>query len=41
MLRVTDRERAERFHGVEVHVDVSDVWRRDPQRIAQVMPLEL
>jgi catechol 2,3-dioxygenase len=28
-------------NGVEVYVDVSDVWRREPQRIAQVKPLEL
>jgi catechol 2,3-dioxygenase len=26
---------------VEVYVDVSDVWREDPQRVAQVQPLEL
>jgi len=28
-------------NGIEVYVDVSDVWRREPQRVAQVMPLEL
>ena len=28
-------------NGVEVYVDVSDVWRREPQRVAQVMPLKL
>ena len=28
-------------HNVEVYVDVSDVWRKDPQRIAQLQPLEL
>ena len=28
-------------NGVEVYVDVSDAWRREPQRIAQVAPLEL
>ena len=28
-------------NGVEVYVDVSDVWRRDPGRVAQVKPLEL
>ena len=28
-------------NGVEVYVDVSDVWRREPQRVAQVAPLEL
>ena len=28
-------------HNVEVYVDVSDVWRKDPQRIAQVQPLKL
>ena len=27
--------------GVEVYVDASGVWRRKPQRVAQVMPLEL
>ena len=28
-------------NGVEVYVDVSDVWRREPQRVAQVKPLEM
>jgi catechol 2,3-dioxygenase len=28
-------------NGVEVYVDVSDAWRREPQRVAQVAPLEL
>jgi catechol 2,3-dioxygenase len=28
-------------NGVEVYVDVSDAWRRDPERIANVRPLEL
>ena len=28
-------------HLVEVYVNVSDGWREDPQRIAQVRPLEL
>jgi catechol 2,3-dioxygenase len=28
-------------NGVEVYVDVSDVWRREPQRVANVAPLEL
>jgi catechol 2,3-dioxygenase len=28
-------------NGVELYVDGSDVWRREPQRVAQVMPLEL
>jgi catechol 2,3-dioxygenase len=28
-------------HNVELYVDVSDVWREDPQRVAQVRPLEL
>ena len=28
-------------NGVEVYVDVSDVWRREPQRVAQLKPLEL
>jgi catechol 2,3-dioxygenase len=26
---------------VEVYVDVSDVWKQDPQRVAQAEPLEL
>ena len=28
-------------NGLEVYVDTSDVWRREPQRIAQAAPLEL
>jgi len=28
-------------NGVEVYVDASDAWRRDPQRVAQVKPLDL
>jgi catechol 2,3-dioxygenase len=28
-------------NGVEVYVDASDVWRQHPQRVAQLMPLEL
>lgn len=28
-------------NGVEVYVDASDAWRREPQRVAQGMPLEL
>lgn len=28
-------------NGVELYVDASDVWRRDPQSVAQAMPLEL
>ena len=28
-------------NGIEVYVDVSDAWRRDPQRVAQAGPLEL
>jgi catechol 2,3-dioxygenase len=28
-------------NGVEVYVDASDAWRRDPQRVAQMKPLEL
>jgi catechol 2,3-dioxygenase len=28
-------------NGIELYVDTSDVWRRDPQRVAQVRPLEL
>ena len=27
--------------GVELYVDVSESWRKDPQRVAQIMPLEL
>jgi catechol 2,3-dioxygenase len=28
-------------NGVEIYVDASDVWRRDPQRVAQIAPLAL
>ena len=28
-------------NGVEVYVDASDLWRREPHRVAQVRPLEL
>ncbi len=28
-------------NGIEVYVDVSDAWRQDPQRVAQVGPLTL
>ena len=28
-------------NGIEVYVDTSDVWRREPQRVAQLRPLEL
>jgi catechol 2,3-dioxygenase len=28
-------------NGVEVYVDASDAWRREPQRVAQLRPLEL
>ena len=28
-------------NGVEVYVDASDAWKRQPQRVAQIMPLEL
>ena len=28
-------------NGIELYVDASDVWRREPQRVAQVGPLEL
>ena len=28
-------------NGIEVYVDTSDIWRREPQRVAQLMPLEL
>jgi catechol 2,3-dioxygenase len=28
-------------NGVELYVDASDVWRSEPQRVAQIAPLEL
>jgi catechol 2,3-dioxygenase len=28
-------------NNVEVYVDVSDAWRKDPQRVAQVAPLDI
>jgi catechol 2,3-dioxygenase len=28
-------------NGVELYVDTSDVWRQEPQRVAQMQPLEL
>jgi catechol 2,3-dioxygenase len=28
-------------NGVELYIDASDVWRREPQRVAQIAPLEL
>jgi catechol 2,3-dioxygenase len=28
-------------NGIEVYVDASDAWRRDPQRVAQLKPLEM
>jgi len=28
-------------NGIEIYVDASDIWRREPQRVAQLMPLEL
>ena len=28
-------------NGVELYVDASDAWRRDPQRVAQIHPLQL
>jgi catechol 2,3-dioxygenase len=28
-------------NGIELYVDASDVWRREPQRVAQIAPLEL
>jgi|SRR6185312_8289024 len=28
-------------NGVEVYVDASDAWKRDPQRVAQIAPLAL
>lgn len=27
-------------NGIELYVDVSDIWREDPQRVAQMTPLE-
>lgn len=28
-------------NGIELYVDVSEAWREDPQRVAQMNPLEL
>ncbi len=28
-------------NGIEVYIDASDAWRRDPQRVAQIAPLAL
>ena len=28
-------------NGIELYVDTSDIWKREPQRIAQVAPLAL
>ena len=28
-------------NGIELYVDVSEIWRKDPQRVAQMTPLEL
>ena len=28
-------------NGIELYVDASDVWKREPQRVAQLYPLEL
>jgi catechol 2,3-dioxygenase len=28
-------------NGIEVYVDVSDVWRREPQRVAYAEPMQL
>ncbi len=28
-------------NSVEVYVDVSDVWKKDPQRVAKVAPLDI
>ncbi|MFI4974514.1 MAG: VOC family protein [Caulobacterales bacterium] len=28
-------------NGIELYVDASDAWRRDPQRVAQIAPLAL
>lgn len=28
-------------NGIELYVDASDAWRKEPQRVAQLMPLDL
>ena len=28
-------------NGVELYIDASDIWRREPQRVAQLTPMEL
>ncbi len=28
-------------NGVELYVDASDIWRREPERVAQLSPLEI
>lgn len=28
-------------NGIELYVDASDVWKTDPQRVAQIAPLQL
>ena len=28
-------------NGIELYVDASDVWKKDPQRVAQIQPLAL
>lgn len=28
-------------NGIELYVDASDAWRREPQRVAQISPLDL
>ena len=28
-------------NGIEIYIDASDAWRREPQRVAQAQPLEL
>jgi catechol-2,3-dioxygenase len=28
-------------NNLEVYVDASDIWKREPQRVAQIAPLEL
>jgi catechol 2,3-dioxygenase len=28
-------------NGIELYVDASDLWRREPQRVAQLTPMDL
>ena len=28
-------------NGIELYIDASDVWRKDPAKVAQLAPLEL